>query len=109
MKRKRTRRESGPLTPEMLAKMDAYGRASNYRDCDLEVYDVSIACTLSGVPNNRLVQMNAKTSNLGDSGGPWFYDYKAYGSQKGWCNSKDAWTVADLYDEALGVEFQIYE
>lgn len=86
-----------------------YGRASNYRDCDLEVYDVSIACALSGVPNNRLVQMNAKTSNLGDSGGPWFYDYKAYGSQKGWCNSKDAWTVADLYDEALGVEFQIYE
>jgi streptogrisin C len=82
-----------------------YGRASNYRDCDLVVYDVSIACTIDGVPNNNLVQMNAITSIGGDSGGPWFYDYKAYGSQKGWCGSKDAWSVADLYDEALGVVF----
>jgi streptogrisin C len=86
-----------------------YGRASNYRDCGLHVYDVSIECTLSGVYNNRLVQMNAKTSTFGDSGGPWFYDYKAYGSQKGWCSNRDAWSVADLYDEALGVEFVIYE
>jgi hypothetical protein len=86
-----------------------YGRASNYRDCDLDVFDVSISCTISGVFNNRLVQMDAITSTPGDSGGGWFYDYKAYGSQKGWCGSKDAWSVADLYDEALGVEFQIYE
>jgi streptogrisin C len=86
-----------------------YGRASNYRDCGLHVYDVSIECTLSGVYNNRLVQMNGITSSLGDSGGGWFYDYKAYGSQKGWCQNRDAWSVADLYDEALGVEFVIYE
>jgi hypothetical protein len=86
-----------------------YGRASNDRDCSLHVDDTSIACTLSGVYNNRLVQMNAITSTFGDSGGPWFYIYKAYGSQKGWCNSKDAWSVADLYDEALGVEVQIFE
>lgn len=86
-----------------------YGRASNYRDCDLDVFDVSISCTNNGVFNNRLVQMDAITSIPGDSGGPWFYDYKAYGSQKGHCASKDAWTVAALYDEALGVEFQIYE
>ncbi len=86
-----------------------YGRASNSRDCGLHVDDVSIACTLSGVYNNRLVQMSAITSTPGDSGGGWSYDYKAYGSQKGWCSGKDAWSVADLYDEALGVEFQIFE
>jgi len=86
-----------------------YGRASNYRDCDLDVHDASISCTISGVFNDRLVQMSAITSNRGDSGGPWFYDYKAYGSQKGWCGNRDAFSVADLYDEALGVEFQIYE
>ena len=86
-----------------------YGRASNSRDCGLQVYDVSIECTLSGVYNNRLVQMDAITSTLGDSGGGWSYDYRAYGSQKGWCGNKDAWSVADLYDEALGVEFVILE
>lgn len=85
-----------------------YGRASNSRDC-LDVDDVSISCTNGGVFNNRLVQMDRITSNLGDSGGPWFYDYKAYGSQKGHCASKDAWSVADLYDEALGVVVQIFE
>ncbi len=80
-----------------------YGRASNSRDCTLNVFDVSIACTLSGVFNDRLVQMNAITSVPGDSGGPWFSAGRAYGSQKGHCNSKDAWSVADLFDEALGV------
>lgn len=82
-----------------------YGRASNDQDCTLDVLDVSIACTLSGVWNDRLVQMNGITSIPGDSGGPWFYNYNAYGSQKGWCSNKDAWSVADLYDEALGVVF----
>lgn len=86
-----------------------YGRASNSKDCSLDVYDTSIECTLEGVWNNRLVQMNAITSAVGDSGGPWFYNYKAYGSQKGWCGSKDAWSVADLYDEALNVQVVIYE
>lgn len=86
-----------------------YGRASNDRDCSLSVYDTSIECTLSGVWNNRLVQMNAITSEIGDSGGGWSYNYTAYGSQKGWCNSRDAWSVADLYDEALNVVVQIYE
>ena len=85
-----------------------YGRASNAQDCSVDVFDVSIACTLSGVWNDRLVQMNGITSIPGDSGGPWFYDYNAYGSQKGWCNNKDAWSVADLYDEALGVVFVTY-
>lgn len=86
-----------------------YGRASDFRDCDYDVHDVSIACTLSGVYNNRLVQMTGITSTFGDSGGPWFRDYRVFGSQKGWCGSRDAWSVADLYDEALDVHVVIYE
>ncbi len=86
-----------------------YGRASNYRDCDFDVRDVSIECTLSGVYNNRLVQMTGITSTPGDSGGPWFRDYRAFGLQKGWCNSRDAWSVADLLDNALDVQVAIYE
>ena len=80
-----------------------YGRWSDDRDCLPDVHDVSIACTLSGVFNNRLVQMNVKTSIPGDSGGPWSFGATAYGSQKGWCQDKDAWSVADLFDEAIGV------
>ena len=89
--------------------MCQYGRASDFRDCDYDVHDVSIACTLSGVYNNRLVQMTGITSTFGDSGGPWFRDYRVFGSQKGWCGSRDAWSVADLYDEALDVHVVIYE
>jgi streptogrisin C len=57
--------------------------------------------------NDRLVQMTAITSIPGDSGGPWSFGGTAYGSQKGWCNNKDAWSVADLFDEAIGVKVNI--
>ncbi len=80
-----------------------YGRASNDRDCTPHVFDVSLACTLEGVFNDRLVQMDVITSTFNDSGGGWSMNFVAFGSQKGWCNSKDTWSVADLYDEALGV------
>ncbi len=33
---------------------------------------------------------------------------RAAGIEEG-CGNKDAWSIADLYDEALGVEFVIYE
>jgi len=62
---------------------------------------VAIACTNSGVWNDRLG--DAITSVGGDSGGPWSFGGAVYGSQKGWCGSKDAFSVAALYDEALGV------
>lgn len=80
-----------------------YGRFSNDRDCSPTVIDVSLACTLNGVFNNRLVQMSVITSQPGDSGGGWSFGPTAYGSQKGWCFGKDTWSVADLYDEALNV------
>lgn len=84
-----------------------YGRFSNDRDCSLDVFDVSISCTLESKFTDRLVQMTAKTSIKGDSGGPWSFGGTAFGSQKGWCGNKDAWSVADLFDEALGVKVNI--
>ena len=39
----------------------------------------------------------------GDSGGGWSLGNKAYGGHKGLCFSKSSFSVADLFDEALGV------
>lgn len=85
-----------------------YGRSSNSRDCGMSVFLTSAACTVDGDPNDRLVAMNKiQTLIGGDSGGPWFVDFRAYGSTKGICGFSGAaravWSVADLYDEALGV------
>jgi streptogrisin C len=86
-----------------------YGRFSNDRDCSLDVADVSIACTNNNVWNDRLVQMNGVTTIPGDSGGPWTFGGTVFGSQKGHCGSlgRDAWSVADLFDEAIGVRVNI--
>jgi hypothetical protein len=84
-----------------------YGRSSDDRDCSLEVQDVSQSCTNSGVTNNRLVLMNGDTQVPGDSGGGWSLGTKAYGSHKGQCKpdfpNRETFSVAALYDEALGV------
>jgi hypothetical protein len=85
-----------------------YGRTSNDRDCSLDVQDVSQACTNNGVFNDRLVMMDGKTSSPGDSGGGWSLANTAFGSVKGFCYpdfpNNEVWSVADLYDEALGVK-----
>jgi hypothetical protein len=85
-----------------------YGRSSNSRDCSHTVFRTSISCTNSGVFNDRLVAMNAKRTTIGgDSGGGWSFNSRAYGSHKGGCTVNNAvrnvFSVADLYDEALGV------
>jgi streptogrisin C len=85
-----------------------YGRSSNAQDCSHTVYRTSISCTNSGVFNDRLVAMNAKNTTIpGDSGGPWYFNFTAYGSHKGGCTIdgalRNVFSVADLYDEALGV------
>jgi hypothetical protein len=84
-----------------------YGRMSNDRDCSLDVQDVSQACTNDGVFNDRLVMMDGVTSVPGDSGGGWSFNFTAYGSVKGLCApnflNRETFSVADLYDEALGV------
>lgn len=76
-----------------------YGRGSSDRDCNLRVWNVSIACG----PSNRLVQMNGDTLIDRDSGGGWSFDTRAYGGHMGNCGGWDSFTVADLFDEALGV------
>ncbi len=85
-----------------------YGRSSNSRDCSDTVFRTSISCTNSGVFNDRLVAMNAKRTTIGgDSGGGWSFNFTAFGSHKGGCGvdgvTRNAFSVADLYDEALGV------
>ncbi|MGH3647317.1 MAG: hypothetical protein ACRDTM_09090 [Micromonosporaceae bacterium] len=82
----------------------SYGRSSNVRDCSLDVAQTSWSCTVSGVTNNRLVRMNGVGSTIGgDSGGGWSFNFTAYGSHKGKCSTNAVFSVADLYDEALGV------
>lgn len=71
------------------------------------MFDVSEACTNSGVFNDRLVLMTDILSIGGDSGGGWSHTNRAYGSAKGHCNGRDAFSVADLYDEALGVRVRL--
>ena len=80
-----------------------YGRSSNNRDCSFDVSATSVSCTVSGVFNDRLVRMNGNSAIGGDSGGGWSWNYRAYGSVKGICGGGAVFSVADLYDEALGV------
>jgi hypothetical protein len=81
-----------------------YGRSSNFRDCDL-VYDTWMP-TCGGT--QRLVGMETDdTFTFGDSGGGWSMNTRAYGSIVGACSVAgvwhNTWSIADLYDEALGV------
>lgn len=83
-----------------------YGRQSNYRNCSLEVQDVSHGCTRpNGQFVDRMVAMNGVVSSGGDSGGGWSLGNYAWGSVVGTCAidyfDREVWSVADLYDEAI--------
>lgn len=78
----------------------AYGRSSNVRHCSLAVLDVSTGC---GGGVDRLVQMNGDTQTGGDSGGGWSMNHTAFGGHVGNCGGLDTFSVADLFDEAIGV------
>jgi hypothetical protein len=85
-----------------------YGRSSNSRDCSESVYRTSVSVTIGATVYDRLVAMDAQnTMTFGDSGGGWSFSTDAYGSVKGSStingSARDTWSVADLYDEALGV------
>ncbi len=77
-----------------------YGRASNHRDCSLRVENPDVFC---GFPQQKLVQMNGAVTIGGDSGGGWSFNFTAYGGHFGLCFNKSSFSVADLFDEALGV------
>ncbi len=57
----------------------------------------------------NLVQMEEHLSMGGDSGGPVFWNYTAYGIHKGWMYDpiwpfdREIFSRADLIDEALGI------
>lgn len=84
-----------------------YGRSSNSRNCGTTVFRTSVSCTVNGFFNDRLVAMSSSVTIGGDSGGGWTFGTRAYGSTKGRCTydgaSRNVFSVADLYDEALGV------
>lgn len=77
-----------------------YGRASNMRNCSLVVENPNVFC---GIGAQKLVQMNGDVTMVGDSGGGWSFGGTAYGGHKGNCFDKSSFSVADLFDEALGV------
>jgi hypothetical protein len=77
-----------------------YGRASNHRDCSLTVENPNVWCPFGP---EKLVQMNGDVTIGGDSGGGWSFGNTAYGGHYGDCWNKSSFTVADLFDEALGV------
>jgi streptogrisin C len=77
-----------------------YGRASNRRDCSLRVANPDVFC---GWPQQKLVQMNGSVTLGGDSGGGWSVNFTAYGGHYGICFFNSSFSVADLFDEALGV------
>jgi len=87
-----------------------YGRSSNDRDCSLTVHDVSHACTdaSDGITAHHLVVMDGDTAIGGDSGGGWSLGGTAFGGHYGNCNpdfpNRDAWSVASLFDQAIGVK-----
>lgn len=76
-----------------------FGRASNDRDCSLRVENPNVFC---GTPQ-KLVQMDGFVTEGGDSGGGWSWGTTAYGGHYGYCFNKSSFSVADLFDEALGV------
>jgi hypothetical protein len=50
---------------------------------------------------DRLVLMTTNVGAPGDSGGPWFFNNRAYGVEKGVCDSHAVFSIADYADEAV--------
>jgi hypothetical protein len=83
-----------------------YGRASNAQDCAV-VENPNVSCLGAGGWLERLVMVSIDAGIGGDSGGPWFSGTTAYGSHVGDCADLSVFSVADLYDEALGVSVRV--
>ncbi|MGW0805462.1 hypothetical protein [Nonomuraea sp. NPDC002799] len=82
-----------------------YGRSSNVRHCSPLVDSVSVTCTFAPFPyaTQRLVGTDNDVGIGGDSGGGWSYGTTAFGSHVGNCDNGEVFSVADYYDEALGI------
>jgi streptogrisin C len=66
-----------------------------------QVEDNSMSCKPGSYDLDRLVQMDDREAEGGDSGASWYYATKAYGGHVGYCDSLDVFSVADYFDEAL--------
>ncbi|WP_100445493.1 chymotrypsin family serine protease [Glycomyces xiaoerkulensis] len=80
-----------------------FGRATGSRECGLDVEDAWVSCTFSGTTIDSLVQMDGDVTTGGDSGGPWSWGNRAYGSHVGDCGGKNVFSRVDDFDEAIGV------
>jgi streptogrisin C len=68
-------------------------------DCSAKVKDVSELCGIYG----RMVVMDRIVTEVGDSGGPWFFNNRAFGIHSGTCLSGSHFSKVDHLDEALDV------
>jgi streptogrisin C len=89
-----------PVVNQSLCKNGYAG----FRDCG---YVIQLNVCHFGLCN--LVQMDARTTVGGDSGGPFYWNYTAYGFMYGWRYDpvwpydRDLFSRADRIDDALGV------
>jgi hypothetical protein len=80
-----------------------YGRSSNSADCSSVVGLSNYSCTPENITKSHLIRMSKFLGIPGDSGGPWYYGNRAFGSHIGYCFNRDIFSIADAFDEAIGV------
>ncbi|MFC6018150.1 hypothetical protein ACFP2T_18315 [Plantactinospora solaniradicis] len=83
-----------------------FGRSTGLRRCST-IADLDVSVSDSRGTSHRQVAVAANIAQSGDSGGPWFVSTLAFGTHVGNAELNDAtvsiFSVADLFDEALGV------
>ncbi|MEO3924228.1 hypothetical protein ABGB07_10260 [Micromonosporaceae bacterium B7E4] len=84
-----------------------FGQSTGLRRCSL-IADLDVSITDRRGTSHRQVAVRDNIAQSGDSGGPWFVGTVAYGTHVGNARVGDAtvsaFSVADLFDEALGVQ-----
>jgi hypothetical protein len=80
-----------------------YSRVQGVRDCTLDINDLLVDCTVSGVYNNNLVGMNGDVAVGGDSGGGWSNNNNAFGFHKGSCGGGNVWTRASILPTTIAI------
>lgn len=88
-----------------------YGRMSDQQSC-APIAQLSVNCyVLGGQGDDATKQVTVSPNNIesipGDSGGPRYILNQAAGSHFGTCDSDEAFTRADYYDDALGIKVRL--
>ncbi|WP_159104621.1 hypothetical protein [Plantactinospora sp. BB1] len=83
-----------------------FGQSTGLRRCSF-IADLDVSITDQRGTSHRQVAVRDNITQVGDSGGPWFVGTVAYGTHVGNAQvnraTVSAFSVADLFDEALGV------